>query len=217
MKLLLIGMGAGNGMSIARRFGREGFEILMVARNEDNLSAYASELAQSGVQARGYAGNIADSDAFAGLLARIVAEHPDIEVLHYNASAYNPAPPSQIDLSVFMDDLKINLVGAVQAVQAVLPHMKSRGHGTIFLTGGGTALQAPAMLASLGIGKAAIRNFTFSLADECRSLGIHVATITIAGMVKAGTAFDPERIAEGFWKLYRQQPDEWETEIIWKG
>lgn len=215
MKLLLVGIGPGNGISIARRFGREGFEILMVARNEDKLNSYVAELAQAGIKSQAYAADIADSESFVQVLERIVSEHPDIEVLHYNASSYNPATPSQLELSVLLSDLNINVVGALLSAKAVFPQMKERGHGTLFFTGGGTAIQAPAFLASLGMGKAAMRNLVFSIAQEGLPLGIHASTVTITGMVKAGTRFDPDLIADEFWRLYQLPRDRWETEIVW--
>ncbi|MCA0237653.1 MAG: SDR family NAD(P)-dependent oxidoreductase [Bacteroidetes bacterium] len=215
MKLLLVGIGPGNGISIARRFGREGFEILMVARNEDKLNSYVAELAQAGIKSQAYAADIADSESFVQVLERIVSEHPDIEVLHYNASSYNPATPSQLELSVLLSDLNINVVGALLSAQAVFPQMKERGHGTLFFTGGGTAIQAPAFLASLGMGKAAMRNLVFSIAQEGLPLGIHASTVTITGMVKAGTRFDPDLIADEFWRLYELPRDRWETEVVW--
>lgn len=215
MKLLLVGIGPGNGISIARRFGREGFEILMVARNEDKLNSYVAELAQAGIKAQAYATDIADSESFVQVLERIVSEHPDIEILHYNASSYNPATPSQLELSVLLSDLNINVVGALLSAKAVFPQMKDRGHGTLFFTGGGTAIQAPAILASLGMGKAAMRNLVFSIAQEGLPLGIHAATVTITGMVKAGTRFDPDLIADEFWRLYGLPREKWETEIVW--
>ncbi|MCC6282310.1 MAG: SDR family NAD(P)-dependent oxidoreductase [Saprospiraceae bacterium] len=216
MKLLLIGMGPGNGISIAKRFGREGFEILMVARSEEKLKAFAAELAQEGISSQCYPADIADSDTFVRLLEHVSSEHADIEILHYNASSYNPATPSEISLPVFLNDLNINVVGALLAAKAVFPQMKSREHGTMFFTGGGTALQAPAMLASLGMGKAAMRNLVFSIAQEGAPLGIKAATITISGMVKPGTRFDPDLIAEEFWRLYQLPKGQWETEVMWQ-
>ncbi len=215
MKLLLVGMGPGNGISIAKRFGREGFEILMVARNEEKLKTYVSELAADGIRAQAYPADIADSESFTRVLEHIIAEHPDIEILHYNASSYNPAMPSQISLPVFLSDLNINVVGALLAAKAVFQQMKDSGHGTLFFTGGGTALQAPPALASLGMGKAAMRNLVFSIAQEGAPLGIHAATVTITGMVKAGTRFDPELIADEFWRLYQLPKEKWETEVVW--
>lgn len=215
MKLLLIGMGPGIGLSVARRFGREGFEVLMVARDDAKLLRYQTELGESGIRSQTFVADAADETAFQDALGEIASRHPDIEVLHYNPSAYNPALPSQLDLPVFVNDLKINIVGGVVAVRAVLPQMRARGRGTIFMTGGGSALAAPLELVSLSIGKAGLRNFTLALAEECRPEGIHVATITIHGAVQAGTHFDPALIADEFWRLYRQPPAEWQTEVHW--
>lgn len=204
------------GLSIARRFGREGFEILMTARNAGKLKEFYDQLAAEGIQSRYYASDIADIDVFRKQLAAVVSEHPDISVLVYNASSYNPAKPTDINLDVFVKDFHINVTGALLAVQAVLKQMEPRHSGMIFLTGGGTALQAPAVLASLGVGKAGLRNLTFSLADECHSKGIHVATVTICGMIQPQSRFDPDDIAEKYWGIYQQAPDEWETEVMWQ-
>ncbi len=207
-------MGPGNGISIAKRFGREGFEILMVARNGEKLNTYVAELAGMGIKSFAYPADIADSESFTQILENIISEHADIDILHYNASSYNPATPSQISLPVFLSDLNINVVGALLAAKAVFQQMKDRGHGTLFFTGGGTALKAPAILASLGVGKAAMRNLVFSIAQEGAPLGIHAATVTITGMVKAGTRFDPDLIADEFWRLYQLPKDKWETEVV---
>ena len=215
-KLLLLGMGPGNGLAIARRFGRGGFEILMVARSEERLAAFKNELEKEGITSRFYAADLTDSAGFGLVLQRIVAENGPINGLHYNASAFNPARPSEIDLAVFMDDFRTNVVGAIQAIQAVLPSMKLRGEGFIFLTGGGTAIDPPANLASLGIGKAAIRNLAFSLADECHPRGIQVATITICGFVQPGGRFDPDLLAEKWWQLAGLRKEDWPTEVVWK-
>lgn len=38
--LVIVGMGDGNGLAIARRFAQEGFAIAMLARNENKLQGY---------------------------------------------------------------------------------------------------------------------------------------------------------------------------------
>lgn len=200
-------------MALARQFGQAGFEILMIARDADKLKHYEQELAGEGIRSRGFAVDIADETAYTELLARLAAEHPDLDLLHYNASAYNPAPPSAISLPVFHQDFQINTVGALIAAQAFLPAMKKRGMGTIFLTGGGSALKAPPELISLSIGKAGMRNLALALAEECAPLGIRVATVTVHGMVQPGTKHDPDLIAAEFRRLYQLPQDAWEREV----
>lgn len=158
MKILVIGIGPGVGLATARRFGREGFEVVMVARKAQKLQEFQDQLAADNIRSTAYPADIADATAFKQVLEQIVREHNDIEVLHYNPSAYNPAMPSELSLPVFLSDFNINVVGGLLAYQAVFPQMKARQRGAVFLTGGGTALQAPPMLASLGVGKAGLRN-----------------------------------------------------------
>ena len=42
--IAVFGAGPGMGRSVARRFGREGFQVALVARNQTRLDAFAGEL-----------------------------------------------------------------------------------------------------------------------------------------------------------------------------
>ena len=97
--------------------------------------------------------------------------------------------------------------------------MRAAGRGTLLFTGGGLALypEYGAGVSSLAAGKAGLRAFAFALAKELAPEGIHVATVTIAGTVKPGTAFDPDRIAEEYWALHAQPADSWSVERVFDG
>jgi len=107
------------------------------------------------------------------------------------------------------------VVGALIAAQACIPHMREAGQGMILFTGGGLALHPAPAYSSLAVGKAALRNLTKSLHDELKGDGIHVATVTIAGFVQAGTYFDPAKIAEAYFDLYAQPADSLDWEIVY--
>lgn len=96
--------------------------------------------------------------------------------------------------------------------------MRQRGQGSILMTGGGLALDPTPMpeYAGLAAGKAALRNLAYSLAAELGPVGIHVATVTVAGIVRRGTHHNPDDIAEAFWALHRQPAGAWETEVIYR-
>ena len=93
--------------------------------------------------------------------------------------------------------------------------MQKAKAGKIFLTGGGLALNPYYEYVSLGIGKAAMRSLSISLSQELKEYGIHVATITIDGMIEPGGRFDPDRIAKEYWRLYNQKPGKQEIEVIY--
>jgi hypothetical protein len=67
------------------------------------------------------------------------------------------------------------------------------------------------------MGKAALRSAATLIAAGVREHGIHAATVTIAGSVVRGTAFDPDNIAELFWTAHTDPTDAWQTEYRFTG
>jgi len=121
----------------------------------------------------------------------------------------------QID--AFDHALTANVTGALACVREVVPAMRAAGRGTILLTGGGMALQPVMQLAAVGVAKAAQRSLFQSLAAELSPDGIHVAMVTIQGMVKEGGPFDPALIAEAHFRLHEQSRDDWQAEVFFDG
>ena len=103
---------------------------------------------------------------------------------------------------------------ALAAAQWALPAMRGRARGTLLFTGGGLALEPKPGLASASLGKAALRSLALSLGAELAPAGIHAATVTICGFVRADTPLDPERVAEAFWDLHLEEPADWRREVV---
>ncbi|MET8339748.1 hypothetical protein ABZV14_40825 [Streptosporangium canum] len=70
---------------------------------------------------------------------------------------------------------------------------------------------------SLSLGKAGVRVLVPLLDKEYGPSGVHVATVTVAGAVAPGTAFDPDDIAERYWRLHTQPRQRWEREVVHGG
>ena len=96
----------------------------------------------------------------------------------------------------------VDVIGAIVVTQVAAPAMKAAGFGTVIVTGGGFADHPIPALATVSLGKAALRSAARMLAADLEPDGIRVATLTIAGQIVAGTAFDPERIAERYWESF---------------
>lgn len=214
--MVIVGMGPGVSAAIARRFGKEGFAIAALARRADALKEQVAVLTAAGIAAQGYTADAADSAGLAAALGRVSAEHGTPDVLVYNAAGVRYKPLAELSAAELMADLQVSIGGALAATQAVLPGMKARGSGTLLFTGGGFAFEPMPALAGVGVGKAGIRNLAFSLFADLKASGIHAATVTICGMVKPGTAFDPDRIAESYWQLHAQPAGAFEREAMFK-
>jgi NAD(P)-dependent dehydrogenase (short-subunit alcohol dehydrogenase family) len=215
---IVVGVGPGMGLALVRTFGRHGVRVGMVARNAERLEEYARDLAAEGIEARGFPADVSDAASLRTALTAAIDAFGTPSVLIYNPSLNLGGRPSELDPEEFVRNFRLNVAGALVATQAVLPSMRGVGSGTILLTGGGLAMQpaSPEYL-SLGIGKVGIRYLAYALAGDLREEGIHVATVTIRGFLKEGSAFDPQRIAPTYWDVYRQPRDQWEPERMYEG
>jgi short-subunit dehydrogenase len=211
---VVVGVGPGIGLAVAKRFAREGYAVGMLARHADRLDALAAEVEREGGRASAIQADAADTVSLGAALDRLRAELGDADVLVYNASSSHGGPPSALRRADLESDFRVCVTAALESVQRVLPPMRVAGRGTILLTGGGLALQPVAAMASLAIGKAGLRALALALADELAPAGIHVATVTVAGFVQPGTALDPDAIAEHYWRLHAQPAGAWEREVV---
>lgn len=212
---VVVGAGPGVGLAVARRFAREGFRIALLARRAEALKGYVEELRQAGADARGYPADLGDLAALPAVFARIAEELGSPEVLVYNAVAGTRGTPSALPPAQLLRDLTVSVAAPLACAQQVIPAMRERGGGTILLTGGGFALNAYPPLTSLAVGKAALRNLAWNMAAELEPLGIRAATVTILGEVRGGTLFDPDRIAEAYWRIHAQSEGTWARELIY--
>lgn len=203
-------------MGVARVFGKEGYSLALLARNPSKLEDNAKSLKALGYSVYSFAADAGDELSLVQALTKVQSELGDPEVLIYNAATFTFGKPSTLNFDALTSDFRVNVAGALVAVQQVLPAMKANRKGTILLTGGGLALNPFADVSSLAIGKAGIRSLAFSLAQELASSEIHVGTVTICGTVEPGTHFDPDAIAQSYLTLHKQPLTEFETEIIYK-
>lgn len=212
----IVGFGTGVSMGVARAFGKEGYALALVARNPAKLIDNAQALKADGYAIGTFTADAGDEASLVQAFTEIRTELGNPEVLVYNAAAFTPGKPSSISSEGLIADFRVNVAGALVAVQQVMSAMQANGKGTILLTGGGLALNPFADASSLAVGKAGIRSLAFSLAQELKDSGIHVGTVTICGTVQPGTHFDPDAIAQSYLALHKQPPQAFETEVIYK-
>lgn len=213
---VVAGVGPGLGMALVRRFAREGFAVSMLARDAAALDRYSADV---GGAVRGYAADLCVLDTVATAFQAMQEDRGPADVMIYNAARWHEQPVMELDPMTFNWDLALCATGALACSQAVWPAMKAAGRGSLLFTGGGLALYPGygAGVASLTAGKSALRGLVHAMAGEVGPAGIHAATVTIAGTIKAGTALDPDRIAEEFWILHGQPKEAWEVERVVKG
>ncbi len=214
--IAILGGGPGIAMGVARAFGREGYHVALLARSA-RAGELAGQLAGEGLQAHAVRLDVAHAHDVQAALHEVARIGGDVEVLLYNAAAFTPATPTHLPPDQLTADLGVGVTGALAAVQAVQSRMAHAGGGTILFTGGGYADYPSAQMTALSVQKAAIRALAACVAEELQPKGIRVATLTVNGVVKPGTPFDPDLIGEAYLALHRDRAGALGTVVPFRG
>ncbi|TQM15296.1 SDR family NAD(P)-dependent oxidoreductase [Pseudonocardia kunmingensis] len=218
--IAVLGAGPGLGMSMARRFGREGFAVALVSRSATRHDGYRAELGAIGVEARSYVADVTDADQVRGVLARIATELGEIDTVYSG-----PASPDALGSLVPLPDadgaavrvpFESVVVPAADLVAAVLPPLLARGGGALFFAGGLSGVLPMPMLGALAPAAAALRMYVLTLHAALRERGVHAGILTIGGLIERGDihqafaarggplpgTLDPDEIAAAAWSMY---------------
>ncbi|RPK31373.1 SDR family NAD(P)-dependent oxidoreductase [Paenibacillus xylanexedens] len=82
--IAIVGAGAGLGMSIAKKFGQNGFRVALIARNEEKLNQLVIELEQLGIEAASFQADILNKEQIEMAFAAIKEKYGFIDVLEYS-------------------------------------------------------------------------------------------------------------------------------------
>ncbi|WP_316783110.1 SDR family NAD(P)-dependent oxidoreductase [Streptomyces sasae] len=206
--IAIVGAGPGLGAAVARRFGREGYGVALLARDEERLGALVDELAGEGVRARGFCADVRDPLALVAALARAAEEVGTVEVLQYSPVPHRDfmRPVLETGYADLLGPVEFSVYGPVAAVQQVLPGMRELGRGTILFVNGGTAVIPHPDRAGTSIAFAAESAYGHLLHDRLAGEGIHVAQLVIPGAIVAGhPRKDPAVLADTLWGMHRDR------------
>ena len=214
--LLLVGAGPGLGAAIARRFAHGGYRLSLVARSTDRLEALADDLADTGAKIDTIAADAGDPDAMGARLSSLYAEGGAPGLIVYNAVIGSPDHLMTSTVAHLQAAYAVDVISAIVVTQVAAPAMQAAGFGTILMTGGGFADYPIPSLATVSLGKAALRSAATMLGADLKQDGIRVATMTIAGQIAADTPFAPGRIAERYWEVVHSA-EPWQPEYRYTG
>lgn len=183
--IAIVGAGPGVGLSLAERFGAEGFRAVLIARSRANLDALVAQLKTKGVEAKGYVADVIDRALLTDALARAAKEFGPIEVLAYGPKTEGSdlRTPRLIDVVNEQLHLDVSVLGAVAAVQAVLPAMLERKSGGLLFTTAVSAQYPVTFTASFGVAAGAALNYARVLNQDLKADGIYSGIVSIAGLV----------------------------------
>jgi short-subunit dehydrogenase len=183
--IAVYGAGPALGMAVARRFGREGFRIALVARSQERLDGMATDLAADGIEAAGFQADIADQAAALRAADQIEARFGAIDVLEHS-----PTPgrlltsPPELDVAAVVPLLDLYLLTPIAMVGRVLPGMRERGRGGLLFAMGAAAKYPIARLAAGAIALSGLRSYVHTLNSALSETGVYAGALLIGATIE---------------------------------
>ncbi|MEQ9303940.1 MAG: SDR family NAD(P)-dependent oxidoreductase [Marinoscillum sp.] len=201
--IAIVGMGGGISYASALRFGRDGYHIAMIARNEEKLKVFKEMLFKDGIVSDYFVADVSIQKELTQAFKDLKTKMGEPEVLHFNAAKIKDRHILKESIASIAADFKVNVGGALHAVKHVIRPMKKANKGTLLFTGGALALEPHPNYGSLSLGKAGLLNLVKQLGKELSYSNIKVGTVVVKGFVKAkDPKYNPTMIADEFWKIH---------------
>lgn len=182
--IAIVGAGEGIGFAVAERFGKEDFQVALLARNMEKTNALVECLAGQGVTAKGFQADVLQRAGLTAALNGVKEHFGSIDVLEYSPIPNGRfSPPRELDTEEQAYHLDLNVLGPIAAVQAVLPDMLARKSGTVLFTSAASAQRPLIMTAPFGIAAGALLNYVRILNRDVSTDGVFAGFVAIAGIV----------------------------------
>lgn len=227
---LIVGVGArkGLGAAIARRFSREGFDVVVAGRTAAKLDAVVDDLLATGARASSVVGD-ASVEADAVRFVQAAEAVGPLEVAVHNAGTNRRDRFLNLSVDDFEQLWREHCRGGFLVGRETARAMVGRAKGTILFTGASGSLRGKAGFAAFAAAKAGLRAVSQSMAREFGPQGLHVAHIVIDGGIagdrllermpdrlkQAGEdgLLDIEAIADAYWLVHTQHRSAWTQEL----
>ena len=173
---IITGAAAGLGQGIAEAYLKHGAQICMIdldPRVEDTAKALREKY--EGAEIITYVGSVSDKEQMKEACAKTAEKWGKIDIACANAGVCRLAPFEEMPDSMRDFHIEVNIKGAWNTCQAVVPYMLKQGKGSIVIASSVTGdIVADAGEAAYAMSKAALVGLTKCLAVEYAERNIRV-------------------------------------------
>ncbi len=174
---LITGATSGIGLELARLFAKDGYNLVIVSRNQSNLEKTASELKSHNIEVVIISKDLFKPESSFELYQEVKAKGIQIDVLVNDAGqgVYGEFADTDIDREI--DIIQLNITSLVVLTKQFLKDMISRGSGKI-LNLSSIASKIPGPYQSVYHGtKAFVQSFTEAVRSEVKDKGIVITAL----------------------------------------
>lgn len=175
---IITGGSRGLGKEMGKSLAEAGASVVLCSRTAEVVRSAADEIAgQTGQVCRGYACDVSDAEQVEALVARVLDEFGQVDILINSAGINIRGPIEDLTLEQFLEVQAINVTGVWLMCRAVARHMKERHYGRVINVGSILSLISIPERTPYATSKGGVLQMTRTLALEWASHGITVNAI----------------------------------------
>ncbi len=197
--VVVTGASAGVGRAVARRLGRRGASVGLLARGQDGLKQAAIEVEERGGRALAIPADVADAGAVEAAAEAVEAAFGPLDVWINNAMVTVMAPVKELTPGDVRRVTEVTYLGTVHGTLAALRRMLPRDRGTIVQVGSALAYRSIPLQAAYCAAKHAVAGFTDALRSELlhdrsrvRLTSVHLPALNTPQFTWSKTTLDHE-------------------------
>lgn len=175
--VFLTGASSGIGASLAVAMGRKGARVVLAARREEALLGVAEQVTNAGGEAMVMPLDVADRAAVEAAVELVRARWGAIDCVVANAGIGINTPVTRFDVGAIEQTMRVNFLGVVYVVGAVIDEMVQRGRGHIVGVSSLAAWRGFPVNSAYAASKAAVSSWLEGLRIELTPRGVHVTTV----------------------------------------
>ncbi len=170
---LITGGSSGLGFALAEILGKEGYSIIILARNQEKINKSVAALTTMSITAKGISCDITDEAGLQKAFEQVKAEYKQIDYLVLNAGVVTTKLLSEYkNATEIKKDLEIDLWGTILSAYQFLPLLQAGSK--LLMISSGFGLMGAAGYSMYCAAKAGIVNFGEALRRELLSKNINV-------------------------------------------
>jgi NADP-dependent 3-hydroxy acid dehydrogenase YdfG len=174
---IVTGASSGIGRALAVRLGSKGFRVGLIARRGELLDALAREIAAAGGTAAAAVADVGDRDALRSAIGQIEDRLGPADVMVANAGFGAPTRLDPLNIDDVERTFRVNLMGVIYSIEAVLPGMLARRRGQLLAVSSLAGDKGLPGESAYCASKAAVNVYMEGMRIALRKRGIVVTTV----------------------------------------
>ncbi|MBF4246711.1 SDR family NAD(P)-dependent oxidoreductase [Vibrio anguillarum] len=175
---IITGASRGIGKTISHYFAQEGYSLVLLALNTENLEQAKAELKSlySSCSVKTLSVDFNNPSEVETIITSIIKEHGNIDAM-VNSAGVLAAGNTNLPLAKLSELVNVNLLSTITACNLVAEKMKQQGYGEIYNLGSTAGLVPVPKIAAYSATKAAIVSYSQSLYHELLPFGVKICCL----------------------------------------